>query len=43
MSFRATSLTTLVQMVGTGSSVTLLPLLALSVENRALPRDRRRR
>jgi LysR family hydrogen peroxide-inducible transcriptional activator len=34
MSFRATSLTTLVQMVGTGSSVTLLPSLALSVENR---------
>ncbi|MEQ1871847.1 MAG: LysR substrate-binding domain-containing protein [Vicinamibacterales bacterium] len=35
MSFRATSLATLVQMVGTGSSVTLLPSLALPVENRA--------
>ena len=34
MSFRATSLTTLVQMVGTGSSVTLLPSLAVAVENR---------
>lgn len=34
MSFRATSLATLVQMVGAGSSVTLLPSLALSVENR---------
>jgi LysR family transcriptional regulator, hydrogen peroxide-inducible genes activator len=34
MSFRATSLATLVQMVGTGSSVTLLPSLALPVENR---------
>jgi LysR family hydrogen peroxide-inducible transcriptional activator len=34
MSFRATSLATLVQMVGTGSSVTLLPALALAVENR---------
>ncbi len=35
MSFRATSLGTLVQMVGSGSSVTLLPSLALPVENRA--------
>jgi LysR family hydrogen peroxide-inducible transcriptional activator len=35
MSFRATSLTTLVQMVGAGSSVTLLPSIALAVENRA--------
>jgi LysR family hydrogen peroxide-inducible transcriptional activator len=35
MNFRATSLATLVQMVGTGSSVTLLPSLALAVENRA--------
>ena len=35
MSFRATSLATLVQMVGTGSSVTLLPSLALPVENRS--------
>jgi LysR family hydrogen peroxide-inducible transcriptional activator len=34
MSFRATSLATLVQMVGSGSSVTLLPSLALPVENR---------
>ena len=34
MSFRATSLATLVQMVGNGSSVTLLPSLALPVENR---------
>lgn len=34
MSFRATSLATLVQMVGTGASVTLLPSLALAVENR---------
>jgi LysR family hydrogen peroxide-inducible transcriptional activator len=34
MSFRATSLATLVQMVGTGASVTLLPSLALPVENR---------
>jgi LysR family hydrogen peroxide-inducible transcriptional activator len=34
MSFSATSLATLVQMVGTGSSVTLLPSLALPVENR---------
>ena len=36
MSFRATSLATLVQMVGTGSSVTLLPSLALPVENRSI-------
>jgi LysR family hydrogen peroxide-inducible transcriptional activator len=34
MSFRATSLATLVQMVGAGSSVTVLPSLALAVENR---------
>jgi LysR family hydrogen peroxide-inducible transcriptional activator len=34
MSFRATSLATLVQMVGHGASVTLLPSLALAVENR---------
>jgi LysR family hydrogen peroxide-inducible transcriptional activator len=34
MNFRATSLATLVQMVGSGSSVTLLPSLALPVENR---------
>jgi LysR family transcriptional regulator, hydrogen peroxide-inducible genes activator len=34
MSFRATSLATLVQMVGAGSSVTVLPSLALPVENR---------
>jgi len=34
MSFRATSLATLVQMVGIGASVTLLPSLALPVENR---------
>jgi len=34
MNYRATSLATLVQMVGTGSSVTLLPSLALPVENR---------
>jgi LysR family hydrogen peroxide-inducible transcriptional activator len=34
MSFRATSLATLVQMVGSGSCVTLLPSLALPVENR---------
>jgi LysR family hydrogen peroxide-inducible transcriptional activator len=34
MSFRATSLSTLVQMVGTGASVTLLPSLAVPVENR---------
>jgi len=33
-SFRATSLATLVQMVSTGSSVTLLPTIALTVENR---------
>ena len=33
-SFRATSLGTLVQMVSTGDSVTLLPTLALPVENR---------
>jgi len=33
-SFRATSLGTLVQMVSTGDSVTLLPRLALPVENR---------
>ena len=32
MSFRATSLATLVQMVGNGASVTLLPSLALPVE-----------
>jgi LysR family transcriptional regulator, hydrogen peroxide-inducible genes activator len=32
--FRATSLGTLVQMVSTGASVTLLPSLALPVENR---------
>jgi LysR family hydrogen peroxide-inducible transcriptional activator len=35
MTFRATSLATLVQMVGSGSSVTLLPSLALPVENRS--------
>jgi LysR family hydrogen peroxide-inducible transcriptional activator len=34
MSFRATSLSTLVQMASAGSSVTLLPSLALPVENR---------
>ncbi len=34
MNFRATSLATLVQMVGSGSSVTLLPSLSLPVENR---------
>lgn len=34
MSFRATSLSTLVQMVGAGACVTLLPSLALPVENR---------
>src|SRR5262245_6323560 len=34
MSFRATSLATLVQMVGAGSSVTVLPSLSLAVENR---------
>jgi LysR family hydrogen peroxide-inducible transcriptional activator len=33
-SLRATSLATLVQMVGSGSSVTLLPSLAVPVENR---------
>ncbi len=33
-SFRATSLATLVQMVGAGTAVTLLPSLALPVENR---------
>jgi LysR family transcriptional regulator, hydrogen peroxide-inducible genes activator len=33
-SFRATSLATLVQMVSTGNSVTLLPTIALTVENR---------
>lgn len=33
-SFRATSLATLVQMVSTGSAVTLLPTIALTVENR---------
>jgi LysR family hydrogen peroxide-inducible transcriptional activator len=33
-SFRATSLSTLVQMVSTGDTVTLLPSLALAVENR---------
>lgn len=33
-SFRATSLATLVQMVSTGTSVTLLPTIALTVENR---------
>jgi LysR family hydrogen peroxide-inducible transcriptional activator len=32
--FRATSLATLVQMVSAGNSVTLLPMLALPVENR---------
>ncbi|MEQ1897329.1 MAG: LysR substrate-binding domain-containing protein [Vicinamibacterales bacterium] len=32
--FRATSLGTLVQMVGAGSSVTVLPLMAVPVENR---------
>jgi LysR family hydrogen peroxide-inducible transcriptional activator len=32
--FRATSLATLVQMVSAGSAVTLLPLLAVAVENR---------
>jgi LysR family hydrogen peroxide-inducible transcriptional activator len=32
--FRATSLGTLVQMVSAGTSVTLLPSLALPVENR---------
>ena len=34
MSFRATSLSTLVQMASAGSGVTLLPSLALPVENR---------
>ena len=34
MDLRATSLATLVQMVAGGSAVTLLPLLAVSVENR---------
>ena len=34
MSFRATSLSTLVQMASAGTSVTLLPSLALPVENR---------
>ncbi len=34
MDFRATSLATLVQMVSASSGVTLLPLLALGVENR---------
>lgn len=34
MSFRATSLSTLVQMASAGTGVTLLPLLAVSVENR---------
>lgn len=34
MSVRATSLATLVQMVAGGDAVTLLPDLALSVENR---------
>jgi LysR family hydrogen peroxide-inducible transcriptional activator len=34
MSFRATSLSTLVQMASAGSSVTLLPAVALTVENR---------
>jgi LysR family hydrogen peroxide-inducible transcriptional activator len=34
MSFRATSLATLVQMVGNDASVTVLPSLALPVENR---------
>jgi LysR family hydrogen peroxide-inducible transcriptional activator len=34
LSFRATSLTTLVQMAQSGSSVTLLPKIALDVENR---------
>ncbi len=33
-SFRATSLATLVQMVSTGKAVTLLPTIALTVENR---------
>ncbi len=33
-SFRATSLATLVQMVSTGTAVTLLPTIALTVENR---------
>lgn len=33
-SFRATSMATLVQMVGAGTAVTLLPALALPVENR---------
>lgn len=33
-SFRATSLATLVQMVSTGDAVTLLPTIALTVENR---------
>jgi LysR family transcriptional regulator, hydrogen peroxide-inducible genes activator len=32
--YRATSLATLVQMVGTSSGVTLLPTLSLAVENR---------
>ena len=35
MDFRATSLATLVQMAGTGRGATLLPALALPVENRA--------
>jgi LysR family hydrogen peroxide-inducible transcriptional activator len=34
MSFRATSLSTLVQMTSAGTSITLLPSLALPVENR---------
>ncbi len=34
MNYRATSLATLVQMVSSGSSVTLLPALSLPVENR---------
>jgi LysR family hydrogen peroxide-inducible transcriptional activator len=34
MNYRATSLSTLVQMVSSGQSVTLLPSLALAVENR---------